>query len=540
MSSESKIAPHVDPFMVEVIRNGLSSIAEEMSLTVMRSARSPVLREAGDLSSNLADANGAQIAQGQDIPMHMGVMSFTVPEFLKLVPKDRLRPGDVWMLNLPSIGGNHLPDVKCIRPVFAGGRIRAFAISLAHWGDIGGGAPGSYFASATDCWQEGLRIPPIRVVADDIVDEEKLGLVLANVRTPEDCRGDVLAQISATRTAERKLQEMFRKWGPDFVEAAFAALHDGAERQMRAAIRNLPNGVYEGEDAMDGPDENTPGAMIRVTVEVTDDSITFDYSGSDDHVPEPINTTRYITAASAYYVAKAVCGPDIQPSGGCYRPVKVITRPGSICDARDDKPVVGGNHETCQRIADAALKALEHCVPERLTAGGPTTAGLAIFGAQRPDGKWVSLYETHGGGEGGRADRPGADVIRVHMANVMNTSAEVIETEYPVDVVFQRLRPGSGGAGKNPGGLGQERAYRMRVDDVSLTTMFDRRDVPPYGLQGGEPGAPFAMILQRAGEDTEIALPGRANLRIHSGDMVTVRASGGGGYGKPETGGDDK
>lgn len=522
-----------DPFMVEVIRNGLSAIAEEMSLTVMRSARSPVLREAGDLSSNLSDAAGAQIAQGQDIPMHMGVMSFTVPEFLKLVPPERLRPGDVWMLNLPSIGGNHLPDVKCIRPVFAEGRIRAFAISLAHWGDIGGGAPGSYFAAATDCWQEGLRIPPLRVVAEDVLDEEKLGLVLANVRTPEDCRGDILAQISATRTAERRLQDMFRKWGADFVEAGFAALHDGAERQMRAAIRDLPNGVYEGEDAMDGPDEHTPGPVIRVRLEVREDSLVFDYSASDDHVPGPINTTRYITAASAYYVAKAVCGPDIQPSGGCYRPVEVITRPGSICEAGADKPVVGGNHETCQRIADAAFRALERCVPERLTAGGPTTAGLAIFGAQRPDGKWVSLYETHGGGEGARAHRHGADVIRAHMANVMNTSAEMIETEYPVDVLFQRLRPGSGGAGRFHGGLGQERAYRMRIDDVSLTTMFDRRDVPPYGLQGGEPGACYEMTLRRAGEAEETALPGRTNMRIHAGDVVTVRSSGGGGYGAP-------
>ncbi len=524
----------VDPFMVEVIRNGLSSIAEEMSLVVMRAARSPVLREAGDLSSSLSDADGFQIAQGQDIPMHMGVMSFTIREFLKLVPKARLREGDVWMLNLPSIGGNHLPDVKVIRPIFIEGRIRVFAISLAHWGDTGGGAPGSYFADAYDCWQEGLRIPPLRIIANGELDEEKLGFVLANVRAPETCRGDLLAQISATRAAEARVADMFRKWGGDTLDAAFAALHDGAERQMRAAIGALPNGVYEGEDSMDDDGHGGPAARIRVRLEVRDDSLVFDYSASDDHVPGPINTTKYITAASAYYVAKAICGPEIQSSGGCYRAIEVITRPGSICDAGPEKPVVGGNHETCQRIADAAFRALEACVPERLTAGGPTTSGLAIFGALREDGQWVTLYETHGGGEGARCDRDGVDVVRAHMANVMNTSAEVVETEYPVDVEFQRLRPGSGGAGRFGGGEGQERAYRMRVNDVSLTTMFDRRDVPPYGLQGGEPGALFEMTLQRAGETGETPLPGKTNIRIHRGDCVTVRSCGGGGYGAPE------
>ena len=524
----------VDPFMVEVIRNGLSSIAEEMSLVVMRAARSPVLREAGDLSSSLSDADGFQIAQGQDIPMHMGVMSFTIREFLKLVPKARLQPGDVWMLNLPAIGGNHLPDVKVIRPIFVDGAIRAFAISLAHWGDTGGGAPGSYFADAYDCWQEGLRIPPLRIVAEGVLDEEKLGFVLANVRAPETCRGDLFAQISATRAAEGRLTEMFRKWGAGTLKEAFAALHDGAERQMRAAIAALPNGVYEGADAMDDDGHGGPGAVIRVRLMVKDDSLVFDYTASDDHVPGPINTTKYITAASAYYVAKAVCGPEIQASGGCYRPIEVITRPGSICEAGADKPVVGGNHETCQRIADAAFRALEACVPERLTAGGPTTSGLAIFGATREDGQWVTLYETHGGGEGARIDRDGVDVVRAHMANVMNTSAEVVETEYPVDVPFQRLRPASGGRGRHSGGLGMERAYRMRVDDVSLTTMFDRRDVPPYGLQGGEPGALFAMTLTKAGAAEETPLPGKTNLRIHKGDVVTVRSCGGGGYGAPE------
>ena len=524
----------VDPFMIEVVRNGLSSVAEEMSLVVMRAARSPVLREAGDLSSNLTDADGFQIAQGQDVPMHMGVMSFTVREFLKVVPKARLCDGDVWMLNLPEVGGNHLPDVKCIRPVFYDGRLRSFAISLAHWGDTGGAAPGSYFAAAHYCWQEGLRISPLQVVTVAGNDEEKLGLVLANVRAPETCRGDILAQIAATSVAESRLHEMFRKWGADAVEAIFAAMHDQAETQMRQALAALPNGVYEGSDSMDDDGHGGAPAVIRVRITVRDDSVTLDYSASDDNVPGPINTTRFITAASSYYVIKSLFGPDLQASGGCYRPIEVITRPGSICDARADKPVVGGNHETSQRIADAAFRALAPVVPGRVTAGGPTTSGLALFGVCREDGKWVTLYETHGGGEGARAERDGADVIRVHMSNVMNTPAEIIETEYPINVAFQRLRQGSGGRGRHHGGCGQERAYLMRVDDVTLTTMFERRDVAPYGLEGGEEGARFEMLLQKQGSGVDRPLPGKTNLRIHKGDLVTIRSCGGGGYGVPE------
>ncbi|WP_415183818.1 hydantoinase B/oxoprolinase family protein [Phaeovulum sp.] len=526
----------VDPFMIEVVRNGLSSVAEEMSLVVMRAARSPVLREAGDLSSNLTDADGFQIAQGQDVPMHMGVMSFTVREFLKVIPKAQLCEGDVWMLNLPDVGGNHLPDVKCIRPIFYEGKIRSFSISLAHWGDTGGGAPGSYFADAYDCWQEGLRIPPLRIVTKDGIDEEKLGFVLANVRAPETCRGDILAQIAATSVAESRLHDMFRKWGADHVEAIFAAMHDQAEVQMRRAIHDLPNGVYEGSDSMDDDGHGGPAAKIRVRITVRDDNVTMDYSGSDDNVPGPINTTRYITAASSYYVIKSLLGPDLQASGGCYRPIEVITRPGSICDARPDKPVVGGNHETSQRIADAAFRALARVVPARVTAGGPTTSGLALFGACREDGKWVTLYETHGGGEGARADRDGADVIRAHMSNVMNTPAEIIETEYPINIEYQRLREHSGGHGRHEGGRGQERAYRMRVNDVTLTTMFERRDVAPYGLEGGEEGAKFEMILRKQGSNEDSPLPGKTNIRIHSGDLVIVRSCGGGGYGAPEQG----
>ncbi|MFQ6023725.1 MAG: hydantoinase B/oxoprolinase family protein [Acidiferrobacterales bacterium] len=527
------IKANVDPVTLEVIRNAFSAIAEEMSLVVMRSARSPLLREAGDLSSALTDAAGELIAQGRDIPMHMGVMSFTVKEFLKRVPAQQLAPGDVWFLNLPEIGGNHLPDVKAVRPVFADGALQAFAVSLAHWADIGGAVPGSYVPAATDAWQEGLRLSPTRLFSAAGPDREKLNLVLANVRGADEREGDILAQMAATRAAEQRLQELLTRHRTQTVQTTIAALHDRAEAQMRSALATLPPGVYEGEDWLDDDGVSGQPVAIRVRIELAGDHAVFDFSASDDAARGPINTTPFIAAASVFYAVKALVGADIQPNGGCYRPISVITRRGSVLEPAPERPVVGGNHETSQRIVDAIFRALEPAVPELLTAGGPTTSGLLLFSGRRDDGAWTTLYETHGGGEGARHDRDGMPVLRVHMSNVMNTPAEVIEAEYPIRVECQKLRRNSGGAGAHRGGDGLYREYRVLSDELSLTTMFDRRTVPPYGLQGGEPGAPFRVtVVKASGEQFE--MPGKANIRVGRNDRIVVESCGGGGYGPPQ------
>ena len=526
------MSARVDPFTLEVIRNMLTAIAEEMSLVVMRAARSPLLREAGDLSSALTDSAGELIAQGRDIPMHMGVMSFTVKEFLKRVPAESLAPGDVWFLNLPEIGGNHLPDVKAIRPVFIGDQIAAYAVSLAHWADIGGAVPGSYVAYATDAWQEGLRIPPLRLFSAEGPDQEKLGLVLANLRGAGERRGDILAQMAATLMAEQRLQELFARHGATTLTAAITQLHDRAEAQMRAALARLPRGTYEGEDWLDDDGAGGPPLPIRVRIDLEGETARFDFSDSGDAARGPLNTTPFVAAASVFYAIKALAGPDIQANGGCYRPLEVITRPGSVLDPGPERPVVGGNHETSQRVADAIFKALEPAVPERLSAGGPTTSGLLLFAGNDDQGRWTTLYETHGGGEGARAERDGAPVVRVHMSNVMNTPAEVIEAEYPIRVECQRLRRGSGGAGAHRGGEGLVREYRVLAEELSLTSMFERAVVPPYGLQGGDAGARFRVrVVPASGEAYE--LPGKANVTLGRGDLVIVESCGGGGYGTP-------
>ncbi len=522
----------MDSFTLEVVRHAFSAIAEEMSLVVMRSARSPLLREAGDLSSAITDAHGELVAQGRDIPMHMGVMSFTVKEFLKRVPAERLSAGDVWFLNLPEIGGNHLPDVKAVRPLFADGVLRAFAVSLAHWADIGGAIPGSYVPTATDAWQEGLRLPPVRLFSAAGPDREKLDLVLANVRGASEREGDILAQVAAARVADKRLQALCARYGADNIALAMGSLHDHAEAQMRAALKNLPAGTYHSEDWLDDDAAGGEPVPIRVRIVLDGDRALFDFSQSGDATRGPINTTPFIAAASVFYAVKALVGADIQANGGCYRPLEVITRPGSVLEPGPDRPVVGGNHETSQRVADAIFRALEPAVPELLSAGGPTTSGLLLFAGQRDDGAWTTLYETHGGGEGARCHRDGAPVIRVHMSNVMNTPAEVIEAEYPVRIECQRLRRGSGGAGAHRGGDGLYREYRILGEHMSLTSMFERAVVPPYGLQGGEPGALFRVtVIPVNGE--AYRLPGKANVELSKGDRVIVESCGGGGYGVP-------
>jgi len=525
-------APGVHPVTLEVVRNAITAIAEEMSVIVMRSARSPLLKEAGDLSSALTDAEGRLIAQGRDMPIHMGVMAFTVKEFLKRVPGGSLRDGDVWFLNLPEIGGNHLPDVKAIRPIFAHGQLSAFAMNLAHWADVGGSTPGSYVPHATDCYQEGLRLSPTRLFTSAGPDREKLEVVLSNVRGREEREGDIFAQFAACDVAARRLDELFEHYGAATIRGCFERFHVESEGAMRAALRTLPEGSWDGEDWLD--DDGIDGRPIRVRVRVTirGDEATFDFEGTEGQARGPVNTTYYVTCSAVYYAMKALAAPDVAPNDGCYRPLHVVVPPRSVLCPDPDRPVVGGNHETSQRVVDAIFKALAKAVPDRVPAGGPTTSGLLLFGARGGDGRWRILYEVHGGGEGANALRDGVAAVRVHMSNVMNTPVEVVEGEYPITVEEQSLRPQSGGAGHYRGGLGFRRAYRIHADDVTLTTMLERRVVPPWGLSGGHDGQPFRVILNPGPRERVIG--GKETVSLRTGDVIVIETSGGGGFGPAE------
>jgi N-methylhydantoinase B len=521
----------VHPVTLEVVRNALYAVAEEMSAIVMRSARSPLLKEAGDLSSALTDAQGRLIAQGRDIPIHMGVMAFTVKEFLKRVPAGTLRDGDVWFLNLPEVGGNHLPDVKALRPVFADGRLVAFAVNLAHWADIGGAVPGSYVPWATECYQEGLRIAPIRLFSAAGPERHAIDLILANLRGRDEREGDLFAQFAANDVAARRLGELVAQYGVPTLAACFERFHAESEAQMRAALRGLPDGAWEGEDWLDDDGVEAGAIRINVRVDKRGDEARFDFSGTAAQARGPVNTTPFIACSAVYYAMKALVAPEVPPNDGCYRPLSVHVPPGTVLSADPDRPVVGGNHETSQRVVDAIFKALAPVLPDRVTAGGPTTAGILILGARVRERGWAILYEVHGGGEGASAARDGASAIRVHMSNVMNTPAEVIEAEYPIRIEEQSLRPGSAGTGRHRGGLGLRRAYRVLAPEVTLTTMLERRLVRPWALLGGGEGLGFRVTVNPGPGQREVG--GKETVTLRQGDLVLIETCGGGGFGPP-------
>jgi len=521
-----------DPVTLEVVRHAVLSIAEEMRVVLMRSARSPVLKEAGDLSCALTDAHGRLIAQGRDIPIHLGVMAFTVEELLKRVPAADLRPGDVYVTNDPEVGGNHLPDVKAITPIFHAGRLAAFAVNLAHWPDIGGARRGSYVAGARDRYAEGLCIPPVPLFVRGEPNERMLDLVLSNVRGREERHGDLLAQYAANAVAAARLHEVFERFGAEVVEGCMARFLDESEAQMRAAIAELPSGDYAGEDWLD--DGGTGGAPVRIAVRVRAGAGTLhaDFTGTAPEVPGPLNATRFVTASAVFYAARALLGPDIPANAGCYRPITLHIPPRSVLDPGAEAPRVGGNHETSQRVVDAVFRALAPALPDRVVAGGPTTSGLVMLSGTREDGRPFILYEVHGGGEGASAARDGLNGIRVHMSNVMNTPIEVIEREYPLRVECCELVPDSGGRGRHRGGLGLRRAYRLLAPRAELSTMVERMRVAPWGVFGGEVGAPFRVVCVDG--ERRVAVRGKENRDLHEGALVIVESCGGGGFGPPE------
>jgi N-methylhydantoinase B len=523
----------IDHFTVSVIQNALISAAEEMSLVVKRSARSPLLREAGDLSSALMDSEGNLVAQGHDLPAHLGVISFTVKEFLKHIAPRVPLPGDVWVLNIPQIGGSHLPDIKVIKPIFADDGLIGFAVQLAHWADIGGAMPGSYYAAATDSYMEGLRLPPLRIFVKDEEVRESIDVILANVRGSSEREGDLLAQVAATRVAERRIREIVNRYGTATTRAAMQSILSFAEAQMREVIAKIPDGEYTGSDKLDdGGPQNRP-VTIEVVVRKQGSDIEFDFRESDDEISGPLNTTRFATAGAAFYVMKAIAGDQIPANSGCYRPIKVTTRENSFLDVGEGLPLVGGSHESAARVVDAVFRALEPVIGEQLTAGGNSSASLLIFGGRGRSGRWTTFYEPHGGGEGARVDRDGHSVVRIHLNNAACTPVEIIESEYLIRLRSQAVRYGSGGEGRRRGGNGFRREYEILSDDLTLTTMFERRVFAPYGFRGGMPGKPTRVVLKRPGQD-DLELPGKTNVKIARGDCIVLETAGGGGYGAPE------
>ena len=535
MREHSEGSEGVDSVTLEVIRNACIAVAEEMNANLVRTGYSPNIKERRDCSCALFDAKGEMISQAENMPVHLGAMPFSVAAAVDRYPPETLEPGDSVLLNDPFRGGAHLPDLTLVSPVFVDGEVVAYAANRAHHADIGGSRAGSVAADSTEIYQEGLRIPPVKFSEGGEVDEDVLSMILANVRTPDERRGDLRAQEAANATGRRRFAALAEKYG-DTLGPALEEIKDYSERRMRAEIEALPDGVYRFEDVLDDDGKGNEDLPVKAAVTVDGDSVTVDFSGTAPQTAGPINAVFAVTASATYYAVRCVTDPSIPPNHGCYRPITIEAPEGSIVNPDPPAAVVGGNLETSQRVTDVVLGALAEADVSRVLAGSQGTMNNVTFGGTDPrDGSPYAFYETQGGGFGGRDGKDGMDGVHVHMSNTMNTPVEVLETAYPLRVERYELRPDSGGAGQFRGGLGLRRDLRVRDHTATFSLLADRQRHAPYGLAGGKSGDPGSAYRtdREDGEREETRLPGKSTHDLPPGTTVSLRTPGAGGYGPP-------
>jgi len=509
----------IDPITLEVLRNQFESIAEEMGQTLIRGAYSPNIKERRDCSTALFDAEGRMIAQAEHIPVHLGAMPQSVDAVTAYDPK----PGDVFVLNDPFRGGTHLPDVTMVSPLAPDGEIVGYAVSRAHHADVGGMTPGSMPAGAREIYQEGLRIPPTRLVEGGEIREDVRSLVLANVRNPSERKADLRAQLAANDRAEARLASLFGEHGRETVLDGFDAVIDYSHERIVREIEALPDGVYEATDVLEGDGLTDEDVEIAVTVTVDGDAIDVDFAGTADQLKGNLNAPIAVATSAVYFVVRCVTDPEIPPNHGCYEPVTVEAPTGSLLNPDPPAAVVGGNVETSQRVTDVVFTALAGAAPDRVPAQSQGTMNNLTIGARDGD---FTYYETIGGGFGARAGRDGMDGVQVGMTNTLNTPVESIETEYPLRVERYAFRPNSGGRGRFRGGLGLERTVTVERD-ATVSLLTERRRHAPAGVAGGEDGTPGANLID--GEP----VPAKTTVDVEAGTTVTVRTPGGGGHGDP-------
>ena len=518
----------IDAITLEVLRNAIAAIADEMNANLVRTSYSPNIKERRDCSSAVFDAVGRMVAQAESIPVHLGAMPYSVEAAIRSVSS--FSPGDIVVLNDPYSGGAHLPDITFVAPVFMEDRLIAFVADRAHHADVGGKEPGSLAGDTVEIYQEGLRIPPIRLWEQGVLKDDLLQLILANVRTPDERWGDLRAQHAACATGIDRMRALCLRVGESMLTDVMSAVLDYSERRMRHQIAQLPQGEASFEDALDDDGISEGRIPIRVCVRIRGDRIEVDFSGTSQQVRGPVNAVFAVTASATYYAIRAFTDPDIPPNSGCYRPIEITAREGSIVNACLPAPVVGGNLETSQRIVDVILGALGKLMPERaMAACQGSMNNLAIGGIDPRTGKPFTLYETMAGGFGGRPTKDGIDGIHSHMTNTLNTPVEALETSYPLRVERYELRPGTGGEGQYRGGLGIRRDVTCLAESARVSLLTDRRTTRPYGVKGGEPGASGENVVTRNGEET--ALPSKGTVTLQYGDTISIRTPGGGGFG---------
>ena len=516
---------------LELFRHLFTSIAEEMGIVLRKTSHSANIKERRDYSCAIYDAHGQTVAMGDHMPVHLGAMPLSVRAVRESFD---LGPGDVALVNDPFRGGTHLPDITAVAPVYLRGSKRPafYLANRAHHADVGGMSPGS-MPLAREIYQEGLRIPPVLIQRGGKIDRGLLDLILANVRTPVEREGDLMAQLMALHRGELRLLHLVAKYGEPRVQRNMRELEDYSERMMRAALRALPRGVFRFEDYLEG---NDTLHAIRVAVTLAGDRAAVDFTGSSAQVNGPVNANLAVTTAAAMYVFRCLVSEEIPFTAGILRPIEIIAPEGSIVNARPPAAMAAGNVETSQRITDVILGALAQAAPERIPAASCGTMNNLSFGGTRPGGGHgeagaFAYYETIAGGMGASARGAGHSATHTHMTNSWNTPVEAFEHQYPVRIESYRVRPHSGGRGRHRGGDGIVREFRF-LAPAEVTVLSDRRVRGPYGLSGGESGKTGRNTLLRAGRKP-LKLPAKTRFEIAADDVLRIETPGGGGWGKP-------
>jgi len=524
----------VGPIELEVFSNALLSVAEEMGAVLVRASQSTNIKERRDCSCALFDARGEVIAQAEHVPMHLGSMIGIVTSILKAFPLDAVHPHDMFITNDPySGGGTHLPDITVAAPVFDDqGDLFAFVANIAHHSDVGGRVPGSSSGDCASIYEEGLRIPLVKVMERGVLKGDVVSFILLNCRTPEERLADLEAQFASNRIGIIRMQELARKFGTPFVATACEELLDYAERKIRYAIRSIPDGSYTFEDYMDDDGRGARRIPIRVRVDVEGDVIRFDFKGSHPQVRGGINLVYTALQATVYYALKAILDPTVPPNGGYYRAVTIDAPEGTIVNARLPA-AVAGRTDAAQRVADVIFGALAKAVPDKVLAGCHSSVTVPVFSGVDPKtGQQYVYLESIGGGMGAANDTDGMDGVQVHITNTSNLPVEAMENEYPLLVKRLEFIPDSGGLGRFRGGLGIRKEIQVVGHECYFASHGDRQHIPPWGLFGGESGRCGRMVIRKK-DGQEMVLPSGKNSDIHleDGDCVIVETPGGGGWG---------
>src|SRR6058998_3185884 len=523
----------IDPILLEVLRNRLDAIADEMELTLLKSAASPIVKEGLDASAALFNTHGETIAQAAAIPIHLGALQFATQRLVRAFPPERMRDGDAFLLNDPYDGGTHLPDITVAVPVCADGQAVALSCTMCHHQDVGGRTPGSVPTDATELYQEGVIIPPTQLFRAGILDENLFALLRRNVRIPEGFTGDLMAQVAAGRLGGTRLRELFARYGAEVVLGYIEELFTRAETLTRRQIDAIPDGTYTFTDYLDN-DGIKLDQLVRIAVAVTvrGSSMTFDFTGTSPQVRGPFNSVPASTLSAVYYAVRAISDPTIPNNGGCFRALEAILPPGSLVNPRPPAPV-SCRTATIKRIADTILGALVKGLPGRMPAANSGTLLVMAFGGRDPEsGQPFVAIELAAGGMGARPDKDGIDVIETDVSNCMNIPVESVEMNFPLRISRARLWLDSGGAGRFRGGLGLEKVFEATTTEVMVSHRGERFASSPWGLEGGAPGArAHAYILRKDGAREE--LPSKKMIVLHPGDQLWEYIAGGAGYGDP-------